>query len=249
MFLKVRSVKDVFLHLLIMLVLFVAAVLFFFYGYLPWTTNHGETITVPNLTGKTLSEIEGELTSKNLRYQVNDSSYVPEKKPFTILAQHPAEGSHVKEHRKIYLSISSLNPPKIKMPALIDGSLKNAEISLKGYGLQLGHVKSVPSPYLNLVVDQSVNGQTIKPGTYISKGTKVDLSVGDGSKGVDAEVPNLIGMNVDEAKEALQKIGLDLGLVEPDNNSNLSSGTITKQSPSKGNTLKTGDLVEVWIAH
>lgn len=249
MFLKARSIKDVFVHLLIMLVIFVAAVLFFFYGYLPWTTNHGETITVPKLTGKTISEIESDLTARNLRYQVNDSSYVPETKPFTILAQHPVEGSNVKEHRKIYLSVSSINPPKIKMPALIDGSLKNAEISLKGSGLLLGHVKTVPSLYLNLVVDQTVNGVTIKPGTYIAKGTKIDLSVGDGSKGEDAEVPSLIGMNVEEAKDALQKLGLDLGDIEQDNNSNMSTGTITKQIPAKGTVLKTGDFVGIWIAH
>ncbi len=249
MFLKARSLKDVILHLLIMLVIFIAALLFFFYGYLPWTTNHGEMIAVPKLTGKTLKEIESYLKIKNLRYQVNDSSFIPDTKPFTILAQHPAEGAYVKENRKIYLSVSSLNPPKIKMPALIDGSLKNAEISLKSHGLLLGKVKPVPSPYHNLVVDQTLNGESIKTGTYVPKGSKIDLSVGDGSKGVQTEIPNLIGMSVEDAKSTLQKIGLDLGAVEPDNNSDLSSGTITKQSPTKGETLKTGDLVEVWIAH
>lgn len=247
MFLKAQSIKDVFLHLLIMVTLFILAVVFFFYIYLPMTTNHGEKIIVPKLTGMTVSEIESVLSAHKLRYQVNDSSYIPDAKPNTVLAQHPSEGSQVKENRKIYISISSVNPPKIKMPSLVDGSLKNAEIALKSYGLELGKIKTIPSPYMNLVVDQLIDGKSIKPGTYISKGTKVDLAVGDGSKGVEVQVPHLIGMDLESARVKLAEIGLDFGLVEKDNTSSQSPGTITKQSPSTG-TLKSGEMLDVWVA-
>jgi beta-lactam-binding protein with PASTA domain len=247
MFIKAKSLKDVFLHLVIMLALFVGAVVFFFYGYLPFTTNHGETIEVPSMIGKTLPEIETMLSAHHLRYQVNDSSYVPNVKPFTILSQHPTQGSKVKKNRKIYLSVSAPNPPKIKIPELLDLSLKSAEISLKGSGLVLGQVKTVPSPYHNLVVNQSINGKTVKAGDYIAKGTKVDISVGDGSKAIDVAVPDLVGQDLEEAKATLVEIGLDLGLTEKDNNSSSASGTITKQSPSSG-TLKTGGTIDVWTA-
>ncbi len=247
MFFKAHSFADVLAHIFIMILIFVVGIAFFFYVYLPITTNHGKTITVPKLTGLSLNQMEEELEKNNLRYQINDSTFMPDVKPYTILSQHPTEGSKVKENRKIYVSVSAVNPPKIKMPSLVDGSFKNAEITLKGFGLVLGHVKTVPSPYQNLVIEQSVNGTPVKAGEYIAKGTKIDLVVGDGSGGVTMPVPDLIGLDIEEAKKLLFEKGLDLGLVEIDNNSDKSSGTITKQTPSAG-TIKSGEMVDVWHA-
>ncbi|HEX8549361.1 MAG TPA: PASTA domain-containing protein [Cytophagaceae bacterium] len=246
MVLKANSPKDIFIHIAIMLVITAGIIMGFFYWYLPMATNHGETIAVPKLTGLSLSEIESVLNSKNLRYAVNDSSYAPGKKPLTVLSQHPLEGTQVKENRKIYISISTKNPPKVKMPKLIDGSLKSAEISLKSYNLFLGNVKFVSSPYLNLVVDQKVNGKSISAGTLISKGSKVDLEVGNGSGGQTIEVPDLVGMEEEEAKALLSEKGLLPGLIkiEP---SDEKDGTVTKQNPESGN-IKTGEMVDLWIS-
>src|SRR5699024_195337 len=63
------------INLAIVLAVTVALVLGFFYIYLPATTNHGETITVPDLKGMTYDQLEQFLTSRNLRYEVTDSSF------------------------------------------------------------------------------------------------------------------------------------------------------------------------------
>jgi hypothetical protein len=62
-FFRVDSLKKVFLHLAIMLVLFMGLLLFFFYVYLPKTTRHDQTITVPKLVGMNVSELEEFLSS------------------------------------------------------------------------------------------------------------------------------------------------------------------------------------------
>lgn len=247
MFFKANSAKGVLIHVAIILVIAVAIIASFFFLYLPTTTHHGETIAVPKLTGMQIYELDRFLGNKHLRYQINDSTYSPGVKPNTILSQHPLPGTHVKENRKIYISVSSKNPPKVKMPKLVDGSLKSAEITLKSYDLQLGNVKYVSSPYLNLVINQKVGDKSVEPGSYISKGTKVNLEVGNGSGGELIELPNIIGMDIEEAKALLEEKGLIVGFIKGDTKSTEPDGTVVKQEPQSGK-IKTGEMVNIWIS-
>jgi len=248
MFLKANSLKDLLIHFFIMAILFVGIVLCFFFLYLPMATEHGETITVPKLTGMNASELENYLSSKDLRFQINDSSFSPGVKPLTILTQNPLPGAQVKKNRKIYISVASVNPPKVKMPKLTDGSLKSAEMTLKSYNLAMGNIKYVPSPYSSLVIEQLIKGKPVQPGTSIAKGTKIDLVVGNGTGAVDVEVPDLIGMSVDEAKTILSGEGLVLGIEKTDPATTSTPGTITRQKPAPGATVKMGEMVDVWEA-
>ncbi|MDX5348368.1 MAG: PASTA domain-containing protein, partial [Hymenobacteraceae bacterium] len=180
MFLGANSFLDVIKHIAIMLILVALMLFAFFYWYLPTTTHHGQTISVPNIVGMQVDQMEDFLDDKDLRYYINDSSYNPGIKPFTVLTQEPKPGAKVKENRKIYISINMKNPPIIKMPKLIDGSVKNAQMILKSYGLEVGKVEYVPNLAQNAVLKQLVDGKEIKPGDPVAKGSKVDLVVGDG---------------------------------------------------------------------
>ena len=121
---------KILINLAAVLILALALVLAFFFIYLPSTTNHGETITVPDLKGMNYNQLDNFLTSRNLRYEVTDSSFSGEFPPLAVLRQEPRAGSKVKENRKIYLWLNAENPPEVKMPRLIDGSVKNAQMVL-----------------------------------------------------------------------------------------------------------------------
>src|SRR6187402_1994618 len=157
MFLQTKTKKDFLIHTGVILGIGLVLILLFFYVYLPITTNHGETILVPDLKGKTLDQIEEMLEANNLRYEVNDSSYIANATPLSVLYQNPVAGSEVKSNRKIYLTITSVNPPMVAMPELRDKSQKNAELVLRTHGLILAKTNLVPSPYASLVIRQYVN--------------------------------------------------------------------------------------------
>ena len=90
-----------------------------FYLYFPIITNHWETITVPDLKGLNYDEIDDYLTQRNLKYEIiPDSSFTTDYPPLSVIFQNPIEGKKVKEGRKIYLTLNSIKPPKIKMPKL-----------------------------------------------------------------------------------------------------------------------------------
>jgi beta-lactam-binding protein with PASTA domain len=250
-FFSANSPADVFKHLVIIGVAALLLVLGFFYVYLPITTHHGETITVPKVTGMKLADLEDYLDERNLAYFVDDSSYNPSTQPFTVLTQDPAPGEKVKEGRKIYLQVSMKNPPVIKMPKLTDGSVKNAQLILQSYDLVVGQIQLVPDLAQNAVLKQLVNGKEIAPGAPIAKGTKVDLVVGDGLGNQEFAVPNLINMPEDEAITLLTGQGLQVGeKFRQDAEEGQTPGTVVRQRPAPGPdaTIRTGQLVELWIA-
>ncbi|RIJ42693.1 PASTA domain-containing protein [Pontibacter oryzae] len=247
---KANSFLDVVKHLLIMGAIVAALVLGFFYYYLPATTNHGETISVPKITGMQLQDAEELLDEQSLRYFINDSTYKPDQKPFEILTQDPAPGAKVKEDRKIYISVNMKNPPMIKMPKLIDGSVKNAELILKSYDLRKGKITYVPDLQQNAVLKQFINGKEVKPGDMVPKGSLVDLHVGDGLGNTEFEMPSVIGMPVDEASVLLVGQGLQIGNIIYVQGSDEPDGTVLKQRPfaEVGAKIRVGELVDLWVA-
>jgi beta-lactam-binding protein with PASTA domain len=246
---KAESVKDVFIHLGIIISIFITLILLFFYVYLPSATRHGEYITVPKLEGMNVEQIEKIIQEKGLRYEINDSTYKVDVKPYTILSQHPLPGSQVKENRRIYITIAAKNPPNLKMPELLDQSIRGAEMTLKSLGLQIGQITTTPNPN-NIVLRQYLKGKEIKAGTSIPKGSKIDLLVGSGRGDTEVDIPNLTGQNLGEAVTTLEGMGLILGLTIYDSESNLPEGTIIKQKPTyqTGVKLRSGDMVDVWVA-
>jgi eukaryotic-like serine/threonine-protein kinase len=249
-FLRASSFLDVIKHLIIIGVIGMLLLLGFFFLYLPSTTNHGETISVPKVTGMSLKELDRFLEERSLRYYVSDSSYNPDMKAFAILTQDPQPGATVKEQRKIYISYNMKNPPQINMPKLVDGSVKNAEMILKSYQLILGKIEYVPDLAQHAILKQMVGGKEVKPGEMVAKGSVVDLVVGDGLGNVEFEVPNLVGMPVDEASVLLDGQRLRVGNIIYVSDSGQPEGAVVRQRPAaeKGAIIREGQMVDLWVA-
>ena len=250
-FFSANTPLDLVKHLAIIGLATAVLVLGFFYVYLPITTNHGETIVVPKITGMNLAQLEDYLDERSLSYFVDDSTYNPNTRPFTVLTQDPAPGERVKEGRKIYLSVAMRNPPVIKMPKLTDGSEKNARLILKSYDLEVGRIILKPDLAQNAVLQQLVDGREIRPGAPIAKGTKVDLVVGDGQGNQEFAVPDLVNMPQDEATTLLAGQGLQVGeIFKQAPEEGQTTGTVVRQRPVAvpGATIRSGQLVDLWVA-
>lgn len=264
--LQANSWKHLLFHTLIVIVLAGAMVAGFFYIYLPATTNHGETITVPNLEGIPLEELDEFLTKRSLRYEVNsDSGFSSQYPPLAVLKQFPMPHSKVKENRKIYISLNAKEPPKVRMPQLVDGSVKNAYVVLKSYDLLVGDIRYESDLALNAVLRQLYNGKIIKEGEYVPKGAKIDLVAGDGLGNQVFNVPDLIGLTYEDAEFSIIGSGLKVGDIyyEPEGIAQIKVegadgtvtyeekvmplGTIFKQSPSSERRIKIGQYIDLWM--
>ncbi len=240
-----NTLAGVSLHLLLAVATFILLAIFYFYVYLPGATNHGETITVPNIEGKSLDELQAVLENRSLRFEVSDSSYSEKYEPLTVIKQYPHAGAKVKEGRKIFVSINRANPPTVPVPDLIDGSVVNADAVLKSNQLKRGKIELVPG-HFNTVKEMKYQGRVIPPQTRVPKGSVIDLVVMTGNaKAYPA--PDLVGMEYEDAKFMI--LGMSLNLTDPTlvGDTLQRKPVVLKQKPAPGENMMAGDLVELWI--
>lgn len=265
--LKEKSWKTLAIHISLMVLVFAGVVVMFFYLYLPSATLHGETITVPNLKGMALSDMDDFLKKRNLNYEVFDSLYDQNYPPLSIYTQYPLPGAYVKENRKIYLTLIKRTPDVTTMPDLKDGSLKNAELFLNNYGLKRGKIAYVPFLGSNVVLEQWHKGKKIEPGATIEKGSYIDLVVGDGLGQRVFNMPRFVGLPIDEADFSIRASGLNTGSViinlideekmfeliemarelEIDTATIIESGYVFRQRPEIGKEIRLGEQVDLWV--
>ncbi len=251
MIFKPNSIKDILIHIGAMVAIVIGLIVLFFYWYLPDITNHKETITVPDLQGRHIEEIADYLSERSLSYEVSiDSGFSGEQQPLTVLKQYPLPSSLVKEKRKIYLTLNANNPPSVKMPRLIDLSIKIARIKLESIGLEVGNISYEPDMAFNAVLKQLKDGKEVEDGTDIFKGESIDLVIGDGYGKSDFPAPDLIGVQLDEAEFILAGVGLKTGSILEaivEENDTLPMGTIIQQTPESGENIRIGEVVDLWV--
>jgi len=243
------QMKKVGLHLLLIAGISVTLGFIFLKVYLPFYTNHGDTVSVPDLSGMSYEEAEDLLESSSLQYEISpDSGYSAEKDPLAILKQLPEANALVKKDRKIYLTLNARNAPILKMPSLVNMPLKNVQEILANIGLQRGDIVYVPDIGINVVLEQRYKGASIREGASIAKGSKIDLVVGDGVGNQLLSTPNFVGLDEEEAEFLVLGSGLRVGKKTYEKTDSVDPGKVFLQSPTVGSELKTGDLVDLWIS-
>jgi beta-lactam-binding protein with PASTA domain len=242
--LKRDTLGGVLLHFFLALLMLLVLSILYFYAYLPSSTNHGESITVPNIVGMPVSRMEDELGKRTLRYEV-DSSYSSDYPPLTVLKQYPHAGAKVKEGRKIFISINRVQPPTTRVPNLVDGSVVNADAVLRSNELKRGRIELVSGPF-NVVKEMKYNGRKVEAGTSVPKGSVIDLVVMDGGSR-DIETPDVVGMSVEDAKIPIlgSNLNLHVNLVGGDTTG--TNAVILKQKPAAGENIRVGDVVDLWV--
>lgn len=212
---------------------FVAIVCLFLAVYvgLKIYTKHDESIAVPKIKGLHINAAIQALEDAGLEYQI-DSVYQMDAKPGLVIEQDPEQGFHVKSGRTIYLTIITQVAPEVSFPNIKDKTLIEATAILKNHNLKIGDTSYVADIARDIVLDAQFAGQSIRNGRMIPKGSRIDLILGNGLGANEVEIPNLVGLPLNEAKFALTGAGLGLGTVTYDPNvTDTTTAVISAQSP------------------
>lgn len=241
--------SKTFLKHLTIYIVSVSLVCWFIISWLGNTTNHGETVAVPDFSGISIKELDKFVADKNLHYLVIDSLYDTKAKKGVVVKQEPEANAEVKEGRTIYLYVTSILPPTIQMPKLVDRSLRQAAAMITTFGLKLGKTKFVPDQCANCVLEQMVKGKKITPGDKIEKGTVVDLIVGKGLSDEEVGVPCLYGLSRKEALAQLAEASLSIGSVSFDVPKDSISGKVYRQIPACGkeSMINMGGTIDLYF--
>ncbi len=199
---------------------------------LKFYTRHNQVAVTPNYVGLMMDQVNSLESSKDFELTIVDSIYDYTRKPGSVISQDPLPGTKVKPGRSVYLSLVSYVPEKVSMPALTDLSLRRAKALLQTYGLKLGSIRVVPDMAENAVLKATVNGNYIKPGTPILKGSVIDLIIGSGISAGQPSVPFLIGKSRESALRELNRLGLSIGDESYSDDCEISDAVVYEQTPA-----------------
>ncbi len=171
-----------FLKQLLLAILAFILLSFLILWWLRFTTNHNETVEVPDLSTLSLDLVEKKLNEMDLRYEILDSAnYNPDYPKFSVIDQIPKPGKFVKENRKLYLTLNPSGYHKIDVPDVLGRTRRQAEPTLLAMGFKIGSISYRPHISDN-VLEMRHKGERLTPGTPLQKTSIIDLIVGDQSQ-------------------------------------------------------------------
>lgn len=244
--------SKIFLINILIILVVITISLWGIFKYLDNYTLNSETISVPNVEGLSISDVEEILHNKKLRYQILDSIYVENNEKGIVLEQQPSSDELVKENRTIYITMSKIIPPKMKMPDVVDMSLRIAAAKIESYGLKVGKLSYFPSECVNCVIEAKINNQTITANQEIAKGSIIDLVLGSGTSSEKVFAPYLIGLTKDEALQKIQASFLNIGAeiyMDCNSRDDSLSARIFRQTPQRNENVAVnmGSPVDIWL--
>jgi serine/threonine-protein kinase len=200
---------------------------------------------VPNVVGKDFEEAFDILSSHGLRIKKmsKPSEVVPDG---YVIKQNPSPGRKVRKGRRITLIVSEgkvyvLVPDVKGMPF----SLARNALHHAGEGaLRVGYIAHVYSEDVKegVVIAQSPSGMMRVP-----KGTRVSLLLSLGPWPREFEMPDLKGMEVEEALKKVERAGLIVRRID-ETESYLLKRIVITQNPPPGYIVEEGNLVSLRVS-
>ncbi len=175
-------------------------------------TRHNESVLVPELKGLLIDDAVKKLENEGFSYDL-DSVYQVDAKPGLVIEQDPDPSTKVKKNRTLYLTIITRTAPEVAFPELVEKTFVEARAILNSYGLKLGDTTYIPDIARDVVLDVKFGGERLNAGRPIPKGSTIDLVLGNGKGASEVQVPNLIGLTLEQVRFALQGNSLTLGTV------------------------------------
>jgi len=253
MSLKKFLLSKVFLKHLGLAIALVIIILFLTLLWLSFFTRHGQSRPVPDLYGLTIEEAEEVVKKNKMRFQIIDSVYTNIVPRGCVVEQNPEAGFEVKKNRRIMATINAFNPEMVEVPNLLELSKRQALALIESSGLEIGKLNYKPDLAVDYVLEQLYHGKHVEPGDSIQKGSVIDLVLGKGLSNIRTPIPDLIGLNIQQARNRILGASLNIGTFTFDNTITNTEDTanafVYKQNPlySEEATLQLGSAVYVWF--
>ncbi len=202
----------------------------------------GRDIEVPNLQGKTLKEADYLLSQSKLGSEVKHE-FSDEFAKNTVIRQSPIAGTKVKQGRRVTMYLSQ-GPELVVVPRVEGRQLADAEIMLGNKDLSA----NVEEEYDDKYAAGFVISQEPGAGKKIEKGGSVNLLVSKGPQPEKVSMPDLVGLNLDEAHRKAEEKKLVLDESGRKDSTEYYANQIISQDPESGVMVDEGSTVKVVVS-
>jgi serine/threonine-protein kinase len=166
----------------------------------------------------------------------------------TILKQDPAAGTLVEPGQMVFITVSMGAEPKVGvMSDLRDYPQVFAEANLNQ--MDMGLTIRIEQEYSDEIEEGKVVRTEPVADTALSEGQEVVLYISMGREIKTGFMPNIVDIDEDLAVRTLNNQELDLDIqIEEIFDSEIEEGNVIKTKPEKGDPLKTGQTVILYIS-
>ena len=207
-----------------------------------WWTEYGpgSYLTMPETTGRTLTDVQADLDALGLHTQVEEE-FSDDIDTGSVTRSDPEGGSSVHKRAEVQLYVSKGVDMKT-VPEVTGKSQDEAQRSLTDAGLAVG---AVTDAYSEDVPQGQVISQSVAAGTSLAHDSAVDIVLSKGREPLT--VPTLSGLSASAAKSAIEDLGLVAAPTEAYSDT-VAEGQVISQQTREGSTLHRGDSVAYTVS-
>ncbi len=201
-------------------------------------------VEVPDIVDLTPEQARVKLARRGLRLKLQEPRWDASILEGRLVYQNPTAFSYVKTDRTVY-AVPSKGSRLYSVPDLRKKSLRQATLWIEQSGVVIGEIRKEPSP---IIKEGLVMYQEPAPGEQVSVGTPVVLVVSDGPVREYVAVPNVIGKDLEHARQDLGELELLVRDIRYEFSTTYLPNTVIYQEPAAGDTVKRGSSIRLAVS-
>ncbi|MBR0403736.1 MAG: PASTA domain-containing protein [Eggerthellaceae bacterium] len=211
-------------------------------------TPDDKTVTVPDVTGKTLEAAEDAIEKSRLSVGRIEEKYSGKVDAGRVVSQDPSPSTKVEKGTSVKLVVSKGEEPvqTVTVPDVTGMTQDGAEAEIEKKGLSVGKVQEKHSSEVDA---GCVISQDPTAGTKVDKGASVKLVVSTGEEPAKTvSVPDVSGMTQEGAEKSILTSGLAVGGVDFKYSGEIPEGRVISQDPTAGTKVDKGASVKLVVS-
>jgi len=200
------------------------------YIILPSYVGYNDEHYLPDVRGKFVEKANYLLVSLGFKTEVTTVTFSKINVPGTVIKMFPRAFTKVKEGRSINLTVAG-NMVEIKIPDLINRSLRNAKIEITRMGLG---IDTIIYEFDNHIEDGKITFQLPRSGKIAESSTNMTLGVSRGAPPDYYIIPDVVNLSLNRASEEITKTGLRIGDINYEYQPKLLNNTVIEQNLTAG---------------
>ncbi|MEU8504300.1 Stk1 family PASTA domain-containing Ser/Thr kinase [Streptomyces brevispora] len=206
-----------------------------------WYINSGQFTRVPALLGQSEKTAKGRLSDADLELKGIERAYSDTVDRGKVVRSDPKSGARIRGNGSVTLVVSR-GPEIVKVPDVEGIELADAKRELTKAGLAPGMTTKEFSEDVEA-------GDVIRTDPEAGAERHADAAVAlVVSKGSPVDVPDVIGLSIEDATDALDEEGLKAKVLPDRVNSPEVPGDIAHQSPAEGQEAAEGDTITLTVS-
>jgi len=205
-----------------------------------------QMVTVPKLVGDMYDDVQAE--NPDLKIKLLEEAYDENAPAGTILEQDPAPGTQVEPGRIVFVTVSLGPEPKAGTMGDLVNYTESTAISYLDR-LEMGLKITIEQEYSDDVEEGKVIRTEPAAETALTEGQEILLVISLGKEIKTGKMPNVVDVSEELARRTLDNQDLELVIeVEKIFDNNIEEGNVIRTIPERGEDLKTGMTVTLYIS-